>query len=61
MPRMLKPRSLEHNSKNIKGCHERLRVIRVDLAKELEKTSMIGRSHWRHEQGLKILETLKIY
>ena len=22
---------------NIKGCHERFRVIRVDLAKELEK------------------------
>ena len=46
---------------NIQGCHERLRVNRVDLAKELEKTSMIGRSHWRHEQGLKSLETLKIY
>ena len=23
--------------RNIKGCHERLRVNRVDLAKELEK------------------------
>ena len=46
---------------NIKGHHERLRVNRDDLAKELEKTSMIGRSHWRHEQGLKSLETLKIY
>ena len=30
-------RSLEHNSRNIKGCHERLRVNRDDLAKELEK------------------------
>ena len=29
--------------------------------KNLRKTSMIGRSHWRHEQGLKNLETLKIY
>ena len=37
MPRKLKPRSLERNSRNIKGHHERLRVNRVDLAKELEK------------------------
>ena len=28
---------LERNSRNIKGCHERLRVNRDDLAKELEK------------------------
>ena len=61
MPRLLKPRSLERNSRNIKGRHERLRVNRVDLAKELEKTSMIGRSHWRHEQDLKSLATLKTY
>ena len=46
---------------NIKGCHERFHVNRDDLAKEIEKISMIGRSHWRHEQGLKSLETLKIY
>ena len=38
--------------RNIKGCHERFPVNRDDLAKELEKTSMIGRSHWRHEQRL---------
>ena len=37
MSRMLKPRSLERNSRNIKGRHERLRVNRDDLAKELEK------------------------
>ena len=37
MPRVLKPRSLERNSKNIKGWHERLCVNRDDLAKELEK------------------------
>ena len=37
MPRMLKPRSLEHNSRNIEGRRERLRVNRDDLAKELEK------------------------
>ena len=29
--------------------------------KDLRKTSMIGRSHCTHEQGLKSLETLKIY
>ena len=51
----------EMQLRNIKGCHERFHVNRDDLAKELEKTSMIGRSHWRHEQGLKSLETLKIY
>ena len=28
---------LERNSRNIKGRHERLRVNRVDLAKEFEK------------------------
>ena len=37
MPSMLKPKSLERNSRNIKGRHERLRVSRDDLAKELEK------------------------
>ena len=37
MPRMLKPRSLERNSQNIKGRQEKLRVNRDDLAKELEK------------------------
>ena len=37
MSRMLKPRRLERNSRNIKGRHERLRVNRDDLAKELEK------------------------
>ena len=29
--------------------------------KNLRRTSMIGRSHWRLEQGLKSLETLMIY
>ena len=37
MSRMLKPRSLECHSRNIKGRHEGLRVNRDDLAKELEK------------------------
>ena len=37
MPRMLKPRSLERNSRNIKGRYERLRINRDDLVEELEK------------------------
>ena len=37
MPRMLKPRSLERNSRNTEGRHERLCDNRDDLAKELEK------------------------
>ena len=37
MPRMLKPRSLELNSGNIKARHERLHINRDVLAKELEK------------------------
>ena len=37
MSRLMKLRSLERNSRNIKGCHERLRVNKDDLAKELEK------------------------
>jgi len=61
MPRMLKPRSLECNSRIFKDVTRDFASIEIDLAKELEKTSMIGRSHWRHEQGLKSLETLKIY
>ena len=37
MPRVLKPRSLECNSRNIEGHQEKLRVNRDDLAKELGK------------------------
>ena len=37
MPRIMKPRSLECNSRNIEGRRERLRVNRDDLAKELEQ------------------------
>ena len=33
----VEPRSLERNSRNIKGRHERLRANRDDLTKELEK------------------------
>ena len=37
MPRMLKPRSLERNARNIKGRHEKLFVNRKDLAEEIEQ------------------------
>ena len=33
--------------RNIKGCHERLRINRVDLAKELEK----GQARWEEAIG----------
>ena len=39
MPRMLKPRSLERNSRNIKGRPDRLCDNRDDLAKELEEVN----------------------
>ena len=46
---------------NIKGRHERLRVNRDDLAKELEKDKHDRKKPLGHEQGLKSLETLKMY
>ena len=61
MPRMLKPRSLECNSRILKDVTRDFASIELIWQKSLRKTSMIGRSHWRHEQGLKSLETLKIY
>ena len=61
MPRMLKPRSLERNSRILKDVMIDFATTEVIWQKDLRKTSMIGRSHWRHEQGLKSLETLKIY
>ena len=44
-----------------KGRHERLRVNRDDLAKELEKDKHDRKKPLRHEQDLKSLTTLKIY
>ena len=61
MPRMLKPRSFKHNSRILKDVTRDFASIELIWQKNLRKTSMIGRSHWRHEQGLKSLETLKIY
>ena len=43
MPRIMKPRSLECNSRNIEGHRERLHVNRDDLAKELEKDKHDGK------------------
>ena len=43
---------------NNKGRHERLPSIEMIWQKNWRKTSMIGRSHWRHEQDLKSLATL---
>ena len=61
MSRRLKPRSLERNFGNIKGRQKRLHVNRDDLAKELEKDKHDRKKPLGHEQGLKSLETLKIY
>ena len=54
-------RSLEHNSRILKDVTRDFASTELIWQKNLRKTSMIGRSHWRHEQGLKSLETLKIY
>ena len=54
-------RSLECNSRILKDVMIDFATTEMIWQKDLRKTSMIGRSHWRHEQGLKNLETLKIY
>ena len=54
-------RSLECNSRILKDVTRDVASTELIWQKNLRKTSMIGRSHWRHEQGLKSLETLKIY
>ena len=54
-------RSLERNSRILKDVTTDFASTELIWQKNLRKTSMIGRSHWRHEQGLKSLETLKIY
>ena len=54
-------RSLERNSRILKDIMKDFTSTELIWQKNLRKTSMIGRSHWRHEQGLKSLETLKIY
>ena len=61
MPRMMKPKSLGRNSRIIKDVMRDFASTEMIWQKNLRRTSMIGRSHWRHEQSLKSLETLKIY
>ena len=60
MSRLMKPRSLQCNSRNIKGCYYRLRVNR-DLAEELKKDKHDRKKPSEHEQDLKSWMTLKIY
>ena len=57
---MLKPRSLERISRILKDVMRDFASTEMIWQKNLGKTSMIGRSHRRHEQDLKSLMTLKI-
>ena len=54
-------RSLECNSRILKDVMIDFATTEMIWQKDLRKTSMIGRSHWRHEQDLMGLMTLKIY
>ena len=54
-------RSLKCNSRILKDVTRDFTSTEMIWQKNLRNTSMIGRSHWRLEQGLKSLETLKIY
>ena len=54
-------RSLKCNSRILKDVTRDFTSTEMIWQKNWRKTSMIGRSHQRHEQGLKSLETLKIY
>ena len=61
MPRMLKPRSLERNSRILKDVTRDFASTEMIWQKDLRRTSTIERSQRRHEQDLKSLATLKIY
>ena len=50
MSRLMKPRSLECNSRIFKDVTRDFESIEMIWQKNLRKTSMIGRSHRRHEQ-----------
>ena len=50
-------RSLERNSRILKDVTRDFASTELIWQKNLRKTSMIRRSHWRHEQGLKSLES----
>ena len=51
----------EMQLRNIKGCHKRLRVNRVNLAKELEKDKHDRTKPLEARTRLEDFETLKIY
>ena len=57
----LKPRHSERNSVILKDVTRDFASTEMIWQKNLRRTSMIGRSHRRHEQDLKSLATLKIY
>ena len=50
-------RSLERNFGILKDVTRDFASTELIWQKNLRKTSMIGRSHWRHEQGLKSLKS----
>ena len=54
-------KSLEHNSRILKDVTRDFASTEMIWQKNLRRTSMIGRSHWRLELGLKSLEMLMIY
>ena len=54
-------RSLKCNSEILKDVTRDFTSTEMIWQKNLRRTSMIGRSHRRHEQDLKSLATLKIY
>ena len=55
----VEPRSLKHNSRILKDVTRDSASIEMIWQKNWRKTSMIGRSHWRHEQDLKSLMMLR--
>ena len=61
MSRMLRPRSWSATPEILKDVTRDFASTEMVWKKNLRRTSMIGRSHWRHEQDLKSLMTLKIY
>ena len=58
---MLKPRSLECHSRNIKGRHEKIFVNRDDLAEEIEKDKHDRKKPLEAWTRLEELAILKIY
>ena len=61
MSRMLRPRSWSATPEILKDVMRDFASTEMIWQKNLRRTSMIARSHRRHEQDLKSLATLKIY